>query len=86
MGRQVQPTRFNATGSGGIRAALALAVAEGELDVVVDPQDVGVLLVGPILQRTCMEAGTVSDDLIERIIDSAGTWHPRRDPSATSGS
>jgi hypothetical protein len=34
------------------------------------------MLVGPILQRTCLEAGTVSDSLIERIIDSVGTWRP----------
>jgi hypothetical protein len=33
------------------------------------------LLVGPILQRTCMQAGTVSDALIDLIIDSIGTWH-----------
>jgi hypothetical protein len=24
-----------------------------------------------------MEGGTVSDELIDRIIDSLGTWHPR---------
>jgi hypothetical protein len=34
------------------------------------------LLAGPILQRTCIQAGTVSDGLIDRIIDSIGTWHP----------
>ena len=33
------------------------------------------LLMGPILHRTCMQAGTVSDDLIDRLIDSIGTWH-----------
>jgi hypothetical protein len=32
------------------------------------------LLVGPILQRTCMQGGTVSDDLIDRLIDSVGRW------------
>jgi hypothetical protein len=31
------------------------------------------------LPRTCMEAGTVSDDLIDRLLDSLGTWHPRPD-------
>jgi hypothetical protein len=68
--------RFTATTTGRIRAALALAVAEGELDAPADPQDAAALLVGPILQRTCMQAGTVSDSLIDRIIDSIGTWRP----------
>jgi AcrR family transcriptional regulator len=77
--------RFTTTGSDRIRAALALAAAEGELDGMADPKDAGALLVGPILQRTCMEAGTVSDDLIDRIIDSVGTWHPRRDRPVTAG-
>jgi AcrR family transcriptional regulator len=67
--------RFTATGADGIRAALALAGAAGELKGAADPEDAPALLVGPILQRTCMEAGTVSDGLIERIIDSVGTWH-----------
>ena len=68
--------RFRATGTNGIGAALALAVAAGELDGAPGPQDAAALLVGPILQRTCMEGGTVSDDLIERIIDSVGSWRP----------
>jgi hypothetical protein len=57
----------------------ALATAEGELDMTADPRDVLALLGGPILPRTCMEAGTVSDDLIDRLLDSLGTWHPRPD-------
>jgi len=68
--------KFTAAGADGIRAALALAVNAGELDGAADPEDATALLVGPILQRTCMEAGTVSDALIERIIDSVGMWHP----------
>jgi AcrR family transcriptional regulator len=67
--------RFTATGSGRISAALALAAAGGELDQPADPKDASALLVGPILQRTCIEAGTVSEDLLDRIIDSVGTWH-----------
>jgi len=66
--------RFTATGTGRINAALALAAAAGELDEPADPKDASALLVGPILQRTCIEAGTVSDDLLDRIIDSVGTW------------
>jgi AcrR family transcriptional regulator len=71
--------RFTATATGRIRAALALAAAEGELDAAADPQDALALLVGPILQRTCMQAGTVSDDLIDRLLDSIGTWDPWHD-------
>jgi AcrR family transcriptional regulator len=67
--------RFTATTTGRIRAAIVLAAAEGELDAPVDPQDAVALLVGPILQRTCMQGGTVTDGLIDRIIDSIGTWH-----------
>jgi hypothetical protein len=70
--------RFVATFFVRLRAALALATAEGELEMTADPQDVLALLGGPILNRTCMEAGTVSDDLIDRLMDSLGTWHPRR--------
>lgn len=77
--------RFTATTTGRIRAALALAAAEGELDAPADPQDAVALLVGPILQRTCMQAGTVSDGLIDRIIDSIGTWQPPRDRQSARG-
>ena len=68
--------RFLATSTDRIRAALTLAVAEGELVDAVDAHDAHALLIGPILQRTCMQGGTVSDELIERLIDSLGTWHP----------
>jgi AcrR family transcriptional regulator len=71
--------RFTVTATGRISAALALATAEGELDAAADPQDAVALLVGPILQRTCVQAGTVSDDLIDRLLDSIGIWHPRQD-------
>jgi AcrR family transcriptional regulator len=76
---------FIATVTDRIRAFLTLAAADGELDVAVDPQDALALLVGPILQRTCMQAGTVSDDLIDRLMDSIGTWYPRRDRQSTRG-
>jgi AcrR family transcriptional regulator len=67
--------RFVATVTGRIHVALTLAVAGGELDAEVDARDAVALLLGPILQRTCMQAGTVSDDLIDRLIDSVGSWH-----------
>jgi AcrR family transcriptional regulator len=76
--------RFTATTTGRIGAALALAAAEGELDAPVDPQDAVALLVGPILQRTCMQAGTVSDALIDRLIDTLGAWRPPTQASQAS--
>jgi AcrR family transcriptional regulator len=69
--------RFLATATAGHRAYLDLAVAEGELEQAVSPHDAQALLIGPILQRTCMDGGTVPDDLIERLMDSLGTWHRR---------
>jgi AcrR family transcriptional regulator len=77
--------RFVATVTGRIDVALTLAAAGGELDAPVGPQDAVALLVGPILQRTCMQAGTVSDDLIDRLIDSIGTWHSPRDRRSALG-
>jgi len=68
--------RFVATVTGRLQVAVTLAVAAGELDAPVDAEDAVALLVGPILHRTCMQAGTVSDDLIDRIMDSIGTWRP----------
>jgi len=67
--------RFNSTAAGRIRAALELAAADGELDTTVEAQIALALLVGPILHRTCMQADTVSDDLIDRLVDSLGAWH-----------
>jgi AcrR family transcriptional regulator len=77
--------RFVATTTDRINAALTLAAAEGELDAPVDPQDAVALLVGPILQRTCMQAGTVSDELLDRLIDSIGTWHSPWDRQSALG-
>lgn len=68
---------FIGTVTNRVRAALMLAVAEGELDVTVDPHDASALLVGPLLYRTCMQVDTVSDGLVERLVDSVGTWHSR---------
>jgi AcrR family transcriptional regulator len=55
--------------------ALTLAATNGELDLTADPRDVTALLIGPILYRISMQTGPVSDDLIDRIVDSVGTWH-----------
>jgi hypothetical protein len=53
---------------------LTWAVIEGELETTVDPLDAVAMLNGPVLYRTSMQAGTVSDDLIDRLIESVGTW------------
>jgi AcrR family transcriptional regulator len=77
--------RFAAAAADGIRAALALAAAEGELTAGVGPQDALALLAGPLLHRTCIQGGTVSDELIERVIDSVGSWRsarPATDPAS----
>jgi len=68
--------RFTATAVGRLDAGLALAAAEGELEGGAGSEDALALLLGPLLQRTCMQGGTVSDDLLDRAIDSIGTWHP----------
>jgi AcrR family transcriptional regulator len=67
--------RFAATVFERLDAVFTLAAANGELEVAVDPQDASALLIGPILHRICMQGGTVSDELIERVMDSLGTWH-----------
>jgi AcrR family transcriptional regulator len=58
-----------------IHAAVQLAVASEELATDAGPSDLAVMLVGPIVYRTTMQRGVVSDDLIDRLIDSVGTWH-----------
>jgi AcrR family transcriptional regulator len=58
-----------------IRAAVELAVAGGELTTEVRAADLPAMLVGPIVYRTAMQRGVVSDTLIDRLVDSVGTWH-----------
>jgi AcrR family transcriptional regulator len=70
---------FIATAAEGLRVAFALATAEGELDDAVDPYDAVALLMGPMLQLTCFQARTVSDAMIERLMDSLGTWRSQPD-------
>jgi hypothetical protein len=68
--------RFSATADTGLRAAVALAVADGELTEPADPEDIMALLSGPLIHRACLQGNPVSDELIDRVIDSIGTWHP----------
>lgn len=57
-----------------IHAAIRSAVAARELESDADPADLSALLVGPIVYRTAMQRGPVSDCLIDRLLDSVGTW------------
>jgi AcrR family transcriptional regulator len=66
------------TGIERLVAALALAVEVGELDATPDAHDAIALLLGPLLHRTTLQGGTVSDELIDRVIDSVGNWSPSR--------
>jgi AcrR family transcriptional regulator len=70
--RQDEPARTIAER---IHAAIRSAVENGELTTGTDPADLTAMLVGPIVYRTAMQRGEVSDDLIDRLIDSVGTWH-----------
>ncbi|WP_066369984.1 TetR/AcrR family transcriptional regulator [Herbidospora mongoliensis] len=66
--------QFAATIGRRLRAALTLAEQAGELRPAGDPHDAPALLIGPLLFRALLQPGEVSDDLIDRILDAAGTW------------
>lgn len=57
-----------------IGVALELAVRTGEIQYGVSATDAAALLTGPILYRTALQLGSVDDDLIDRLIDTLGTW------------
>ena len=58
-----------------LETALGMAVSAGELDMAVDIHDAFALLVGPLLHRVVVQGGSVHDVVIERAVDSVGTWH-----------
>ncbi|WP_433174861.1 TetR/AcrR family transcriptional regulator [Actinoallomurus sp. CA-150999] len=58
-----------------IYAAVRTAVANGEVETDIGSADLSAMLVGPIVYHTTMQSGLVSDDLIDRLIDSVGAWH-----------
>lgn len=66
--------KLAATVSRQLRAALAIAEEAGELRPAVDLHDASALLVGPVLYRSVLEPGSVSDALIDCLLDAAGTW------------
>ncbi|MCS7483034.1 TetR/AcrR family transcriptional regulator [Umezawaea endophytica] len=55
-----------------LRAALEIAATTGELTADVSPDDAASLLIGPLVYRTAMQAGTVPDALIDRLLDGIG--------------
>jgi AcrR family transcriptional regulator len=57
-----------------IHTAIGSAVASGELATDTGPSDLTAMLVGPIVYRTTMQRDVVTDDLIDRLIDSIGSW------------
>jgi AcrR family transcriptional regulator len=57
-----------------LHAALRTAVDGGELESDVEPADLTALLAGPIVHRTAIQRGEVSDTLIARMVDGIGTW------------
>jgi AcrR family transcriptional regulator len=61
-----------------IGAAARLGVECGELKTGLDPRDLAALLVGPLVYRTTMQQGEVSDELVDTLIDSIGAWTARR--------
>lgn len=64
----------NATIRTRIHEAIRMAVAAHELETDADPADLVSLLVGPIVYRTAMQRDAVPDSLIDRLLDSIGTW------------
>jgi hypothetical protein len=61
-----------------IHTAVRSAVARRELDSDVDPADLAAMLVGPIVYRAVVQRDVVSDELVDRLLDSIGTWHDGR--------
>lgn len=57
-----------------LETALAMAGCAGELDLAVDIQDAFALLLGPLLHRVVVQGGCVHDVVIERAVESVGTW------------
>ncbi|HEX6346738.1 TetR/AcrR family transcriptional regulator, partial [Umezawaea sp.] len=53
-------------------AALDIAVESGELATRVDPTDATSILIGPLVYRTTMQAGSVTDALIDSLLDAVG--------------
>ncbi|GII42820.1 TetR/AcrR family transcriptional regulator [Planotetraspora phitsanulokensis] len=57
-----------------LEVALALAAANREIDISADPIDFSAILVGPIIYRVAIQAGSVSPHFIDHLIDGLGRW------------
>jgi AcrR family transcriptional regulator len=57
-----------------LAAAVAVAVAAGELRTDATPLDLTALLVGPLHFRTVVLRAEVPDAFIDRLLDAVGTW------------
>jgi hypothetical protein len=60
--------------AGRLVEALSEAAATGELRASAAPADAAAMLVGPVLYRTIVQGGAVTDDLIARLLDAVGRW------------
>lgn len=60
-----------------LQPGLDLALGVGELETALDAYDASALMVGPVLYRTTMQDGEISETLLDHLLDSLGTWHPR---------
>lgn len=58
-----------------LEAALAMAVANREVDVSADPCGLSATLVGPMIYRITMQGETVSPRFIDQLLDGVGRWH-----------
>lgn len=57
-----------------LRTALAMAAETGELHAAGELQDTPAMLIGPLLYRGLLEPGPIPETLIDRLLDTAGTW------------
>lgn len=57
-----------------LEAAFVLAADAGELDEPLQPPALTALLLGPLVFRTTLQEATVSDTLLERVVDAAAKW------------
>ncbi|WP_198153677.1 TetR/AcrR family transcriptional regulator [Catenuloplanes japonicus] len=64
----------NRTITARIAAAVTLAVSAGELTTDATPLDLSALLVGPLHFRIVIQHAPVDDALLDRLLDSIGTW------------
>jgi AcrR family transcriptional regulator len=67
-----QRDHSTATVTSRLRAALELATTTGEMTTTTTPEDAAAMLLGPMVYRTSMQAGHITDDLIDRLLDSIG--------------